>query len=312
MQKFISTEFWNEILTGISNWVISELPSILILIVLMIISIKIVSSFVNKLNKLLIKRAKKLRLQSVDEAEKRINTLMGITKGVLRIIVWSIFIMILLKKFGIDIGPILAGAGILGLAVGFGAQELVRDFISGFFMLLENQVRAGDVAIINGTGGLVEKIELRTITLRDFSGVVHIYQNGKINSLSNMTKEWSAIVFEIGVAYKEKLDKVMKIMADVGEDMTKDPDFKQHIINPLEIFGLDKFADSALIIKARLKTKPGQQWAVGREYRKRLKKAFDEQNIEIPFPHTTLYWGDEIKPLNITMEKINKPNEKSN
>jgi len=229
--------------------------------------------------------------------------LVNILQGVLKVIIWSIFIMILLKKFGVDIGPILAGAGILGLAVGFGAQELVRDFISGFFILLENQIRVGDVAIINGTGGLVESIELRTTTLRDFTGTTHIFQNGKINTISNMTKEWSAMTFDIGVAYKEDTDQVIKIMKGVGEDLAGDPDFKDLIIEPLEVFGVDKFADSAVIIKARVKTQPIQQWTVGREYRKRLKKAFDQNNIEIPFPHTTVYWGEKINPLKLDIEQ---------
>jgi small conductance mechanosensitive channel len=237
------------------------------------------------------------------EATKRINTLLGILKGLGKIIIWSVFIMIFLKKIGIDIAPILAGAGILGLAIGFGAQELVRDFISGFFILLENQVRAGDVAIINGTGGLVEKIEMRTMTLRDFSGVVHVFQNGKINTLANMTKEWSAIVFDIGVAYKEDVDQVIKVMQEVGEKMVNEDDYKEVISEPLEIFGLDQFADSAIVIKARLKTTPGEQWRLGREYRKRLKVAFDNEGIEIPFPHTTVYWGEKIDPLKLDVKK---------
>jgi small conductance mechanosensitive channel len=138
-----------------------------------------------------------------------VKTLVGILHGIGKVIIWTIVVMIMLPKFGVNIAPILTGAGIVGLAVGFGSQELVRDFISGFFMILENQIRTGDVAIINGTSGLVEKIELRTITLRDFSGVVHVFQNGKVNTLSNMTKEWSAIVFDVGVAYKEDPDRVM-------------------------------------------------------------------------------------------------------
>src|SRR5690606_27520050 len=141
-------------------------------------------------------------------AQKRVVTLTDILSGILVIVIWTMFIMILLTKIGINIAPILASAGIIGLAVGFGAQELVRDFISGFFMLLDDQIRVGDVAVINGTSGSVEKMELRTITLRDFSGVVHIFQNGKVNTLSNMTKGWSAMVFDIGVAHKEDVDNV--------------------------------------------------------------------------------------------------------
>jgi moderate conductance mechanosensitive channel len=212
--------------------------------------------------------------------------------------------MLILGKIGVNIGPILASVGILGLAIGFGAQELVRDIISGFFILLENQIRTGDVAIINGTGGLVERIELRTVTLRDQSGTVHVFQNGKISSMSNMTKDWSAMVFDIGVAYKEDTQKVMDLIKSVGDELKDDPVFKYDIIEPIEVMGLNEFADSAIIIRARIKTRPIKQWSVGREYRKRLKSAFDENNIEIPFPHTTVYWGDEINPLKLDINKM--------
>jgi small-conductance mechanosensitive channel len=138
--------------------------------------------------------------------------------------------------------------------------------------------------------------------LRDLSGVVHVFQNGKVNSLSNMTKKWSGMVFDIGVAYKEDTDKVYEIMIQVAEELRADPDFENKILEPIEVFGVDQFADSAVVIKARFKTKPIEQWAVGREYRRRLKKAFDEQGIEIPFPHRTVYWGEEIKPLHLKTE----------
>ena len=296
-------EFWEGVASRILEWLVSQGPSVIFIILLLFVSLKLLNLVIRRLKKLFAHRALKGDKIELLETEKRMNTLLGILKGIGRIIIWAVFIMILLKKFGVDIAPILAGAGILGLAVGFGAQELVRDFISGFFILLENQVRTGDVAIINGTGGLVEKIELRTITLRDFSGVVHVFQNGKINSISNMTKEWSAMVFDIGVAYKEDVDNVMKIMQEVGEQLLSDSKFKDKIIEPLEIFGLDQFGDSAIVIKARLKTIPIEQWTVGREYRKRLKKAFDRNNIEIPFPHTTVYWGEEIKPMEVNVKK---------
>jgi small conductance mechanosensitive channel len=166
-------------------------------------------------------------------------------------------------------------------------------------MLMENQVRTGDVAIVNGAGGLVEHVGLRTIVLRDLAGVVHVFQNGKVNTLSNMTKGWSAMVFDIGVAYKEDTDKVVEVMRKVSEEMRAEEDYASKILEPMEIFGVDGFGDSAVVVKGRLKTKPIQQWAVGREYRRRLKKAFDEIGIEIPFPHRTLYWGTETKPLEI-------------
>ncbi|MFO7827530.1 MAG: mechanosensitive ion channel family protein [Bacteroidales bacterium] len=303
LKEIFTKDLWMDILNQMVSWIVNEGPAIIFLLILLFVTLKILYMSIGKLNKILINRATKSESLDTQEASKRINTLLNILKGIGKILIWSIFLMIVLKKFNIDIGPILAGAGILGLAVGFGAQELVRDIISGFFILLENQVRAGDVAIINSTGGLVEKIELRTITLRDFSGVVHVIQNGKINSLANMTKEWSAIVFDIGVAYKENVDEVIKVMQEVGEKMLNDPEYKEKIKEPLEIFGLDKFDDSAIVIKARLKTNPGDQWALGREYRKRLKIAFDEKGIEIPFPHTTVYWGEEIKPLELEVKK---------
>ncbi|HPR31992.1 MAG TPA: mechanosensitive ion channel family protein [Prolixibacteraceae bacterium] len=303
MEHFIEWAFWQGILEKIVLWFAINIPGLIMIALILIIALWLLKFFIKRISRLIIHRARKNENVDENETEKRINTLMGIVLGLGRIVAWSVAIMILLKKLGIDIAPILAGAGIIGLAVGFGAQELVRDFISGFFMLLENQVRTGDVAIINGTGGLVEKIEMRTITLRDFSGVVHIFQNGKINSLSNMTKEWSAMVFDIGVAYKEDPDEAMRIMSEVGADMQHDEVFGPLILEPIEVVGVDKLADSAVVIRARIKTKPSEQWLVGREYRKRLKKAFDQRGIEIPFPHTTIYWGEKIEVLRIKNEK---------
>jgi len=301
-ENIFEGEFWMNAGKQLLGWFLQNGLSIIIIILVVFIGFRLLKFFTKRLKKLVIRRALKKEESGNSEIEKRANTLIGILNSVLKTIIWLIATMILLSKFGVDIAPILASAGILGLAVGFGAQELVRDVISGFFILLEDQVRTGDVAIINGTPGLVEEIALRTITLRDLAGVVHIFQNGKINSLSNMTKEWSAIVLEIGVAYKEDVDKVSKIMEEVSEALRNDPEFGKNILEPIEIFGLDKFADSALVIKARIRTKPAEQWAIGRAYRARLKKAFDAQNIEIPFPHTTLYWGEEIKPLDINLD----------
>lgn len=302
MEKYLNTDFWNEVMTDLLKWVIYDLPAILIIILLMFVFLKANRLLFRRLNSMLINRARRTPDEESFEAEKRINTLSGILIGLGKIIIFTIFSMILLRRLGLDIAPLLAGAGILGLAVGFGAQELVRDFISGFFILLENQIRAGDVVRLNGTAGLVERIELRTTTLRDFEGVVHIFQNGKINTISNLTKEWSAVAFDIRVAYKEDTDKVMEVMQQVGNEMEQDPAYNEMFLEPMEIFGLDKFDDSAILIKARIKTKPGKQWPVGREYRRRLKKAFDTQGIEIPFPHTTIYWGEEINPLKLTVE----------
>lgn len=299
MKQILESTFWTDLFKTSQNWLINELPGLLIALVLFFIALKIIKFSLKKLKTNLLNRADKNDTLETDETEKRIITLTSIIHGLIKVILWVIFIMIILEKFGINIAPVLAGAGIIGLAVGFGSQELVRDFISGFFIILENQIRSGDVAIINGTGGLVEKIAFRTTTLRDFSGVVHIFQNGKINEMSNMTKEWSAMIFNIRVAYKEDPQVVMDLMKQVGEELQNDPKFKDKIIEAIDIFGVDEFAESAIIIKARLKTKPIQQWVVGREYRKRLKYAFDKHHIEIPFPHTTVNWGDPINPLKL-------------
>jgi small conductance mechanosensitive channel len=239
----------------------------------------------------------------VGATRKRVTTLTGLllTLGIGAI--WVVVGVMCLDQVGLDVTPILAGAGIVGLAVGFGAQNLVRDVISGFFLVLENQVRVGDVAVVNGTGGLVEVITFRTIVLRDLAGVVHVIPNGAITTLANMTKGWSGYVIDVGVAYKEDTDRVVEVMTDVAEELRKDRRFGALILEPIEIFGVDDFKESEVTIKARLKTVPIQQWVIGREYRRRLKKAFDASGIEIPFPHRSLYMGTASGPLEMQLRR---------
>lgn len=271
--------------------------------VILILALALVATLVIK--KLLRKMKTHLLEKSVfadgltDEESKRAETLTRLIRKAVLIGLWIIVALIILKELGIEIAPILAGAGILGLAVGFGAQNLVRDVISGFFFILEDQVRVGDVAVVNGTGGLVEQINFRTIVLRDLEGVVHVFPNGTVSTLSNRTKTWSGYVFDLGVAYKEDTDTVIKIIAQVGEEMMRDPTFGPLMLDAPEIFGVDRFDDSAVVIKGRLKTKPIQQWVVGREFLRRIKYAFDEAGIEIPFPHQTVYFGDASKPFEL-------------
>ncbi|MDD4341238.1 MAG: mechanosensitive ion channel family protein [Kiritimatiellae bacterium] len=239
------------------------------------------------------------------ESEKRIETLIRLIRQAALIVLWVTTVLILLKELGVEVGPILASAGIAGIAIGFGAQNLVRDFIAGFFFILENQVRVGDVAIVNSTGGLVEKVNFRTIVLRDLGGVVHIFPNGTVSTLSNLTNDWSAYVFDIGVAYKENTDKVIDVMRRVGSEMKRDDLVGALMLEEPEIFGVDKFDNSAVVIKGRIKTKPIRQWQVGREYLRRIKLAFDDAGIEIPFPHQTLYFGEASKPFEIAiLEKL--------
>jgi moderate conductance mechanosensitive channel len=231
------------------------------------------------------------------EESKRAQTLMRLLRHAAAIFIWVVAGLIILQELKVEIAAILASAGILGVVLGFGAQNLVRDVIAGFFLIFEDQVRVGDVAIVNGTGGLVETIGFRKIVLRDLAGVVHIIPNGAITTLSNMTYEWSGYVLDIGVAYKEDIDRVIEVMRQVGAEMLADPHYGPHMLAEIEIFGVDAFADSAVIIKGRLKTKPIQQWVVGREYRRRLKQAFDAHGIEIPFPHRAFYFGAASKPV---------------
>jgi len=215
-------------------------------------------------------------------ATKRIRTLMSVLWTIVVGLVWFVAVLTTLGQIGVNVTPVLAGAGIVGLAIGFGAQNLVKDLVNGFFLILENQVRVGDVAIINGTGGLVEAISFRTIVLRDEAAVVHVFPNGAITTLSNMTKDWSAYVINVNVAYKEDPDRVVDVMRRVAEEMYAEPKYRSAMLEPIEIFGVDGFTESAVTIKARLKTQPLQQFTIGREYRRRLKKAFDTEGIEMP------------------------------
>ena len=308
MNELLTIDFWRGLVDTTARWVITTVPSLLITLVVAFVALRLFKLLLKKARTLMLKRLIN-KPTDTSEHEKRIGTLMNILGSLIRILLLLVIGMLVLRNLGIDIAPLLAGAGIAGLAVGFGAQELVRDFISGFFILLENQVREGDVAIVNGTGGLVEEVGLRTLVLRDISGVVHIFQNGKIETLANMTKEWSAMTFDIGVAYKENTDQVTEVMKTVAAELSQDPLYSDNILEPMDVMGVNDFGDSAVVIRARLKTKPRQQWAIGREYRRRLKIAFDAHGIEIPFPHTTIYWGAETDTLRVDLGPVEETQE---
>lgn len=226
------------------------------------------------------------------EARKRAETLSGVISALLTVTAVVLTAIMILDEFGVPIGPALAAVGIVGVAVGFGAQHLVRDVISGFFILLDDQIRVGDVVDV-GKAGVVERVGLRLTVLRDLSGNVHYIRNGEIGIVTNMTKEFSYFVTDIGVGYREDVDEVIAVIREVDERMRAESDLKDDMLEPIEVLGLDQFADSAVVIKARIKTRPIRQWSVGREFNRRLKKCFDERNIEIPFPHVTLYAGQD-------------------
>jgi len=229
---------------------------------------------------------------TMSEREKQAATLGKILRNTVRIVVWTIAGMMILKTLGIEIGPILAGVGIAGLALGFGAQSLVKDFLSGMFIIIENQYNVGDVIQAAGVAGLVRKITLRTTVLRDLEGKVHTIPNGEIKVVSNMTKEWSRAVLDVGVAYKEDVDSVMAVLKEIGDELAADPGFAHLIDGELDVLGVQNFADSAVVVRVMFTTKPLQQWTVAREFRRRIKNTFDAKGIEIPFPHHTVYLGE--------------------
>jgi small-conductance mechanosensitive channel len=230
----------------------------------------------------------------------RVATLTSVLRTLALVTLWSVVVVICLSQLGFDVRPILAGAGIVGLAVGFGAQYLVRDVIAGFFLVLEDQVRVGDVAVVNGIGGLVETVTFRTIVLRDVAGTVHIFPNGSVTTLANMTKDWSGYVVDVEMGYREDPDRIVALMRRVAEELRQDPAHGPSILEPIEIFGVDAFKESSVVIKARLKTRPIQQWTVGREYRRRLLLAFAAENIDVPATRVVQV-GDAGKPFSVVL-----------
>jgi small conductance mechanosensitive channel len=222
----------------------------------------------------------------------RIETLARVFRNAAAIVIVLVAGMLILGELGISVAPILATAGVAGIAIGFGAQSLIKDYFNGFFLLLDDQVRQGDVVDVAGKGGLVEEVTLRYVRLRDFEGHVHYVPNGEIKVVTNRTRGFATAVIEAGIAYREDPDEALEAMREVGRAMRAEPAWGERITDDLEVIGVDRWADSAVILRARLKVVPPiQQWNVKREFLKRLKKAFEERGIEIPFPHLTVYAG---------------------
>ena len=240
-----------------------------------------------------------------DEARgQRVNTLFRILKNFISVALLIIIIMLILSELGIEIGPLIAAAGVVGLAVGFGAQTLVKDIITGLFVVLEGQVSIGDIVEVAGHSGTVEAITIRTIRLRDVQGHLHVIPFSEVTTVKNITQDQDYHTFEIGVSYNEDVDDVIETLEKVGKDLQKDKDFKSKINGEIQVFGLDKFDDSAIIIKGRIPTLHKQQWVVRREFNRRVKIAFDKSGIEIPFPQTTISYQKNKK------KKIFKKNKK--
>jgi small conductance mechanosensitive channel len=231
------------------------------------------------------------------ERKKRVATLGQLLRVVATLLVVGVATLMALSLFNVDIRPILTGAGIAGLAVGFGAQNLVRDVIAGFFLILEDQVRLGDVVSINGKSGLVEAIRLRTIVLRGHDGTVHVIPNGVINDLSNMTKDFSYAVLDIAIPYEENIDAVEEVLRSVANELRADPTHGSNILEPLEVLGVEAFGEASVQLRVRIKTVPIQQWTVGREFRRRIKLAFEARGIEFP-----------ARPVTVRLRRPGQPN----
>ncbi|MCB1801060.1 MAG: mechanosensitive ion channel [Gammaproteobacteria bacterium] len=223
----------------------------------------------------------------------RTRTLLTVARNALLVVLTVVTVLMILSELGLNIGPLLAGAGVVGLAIGFGAQKLVQDVINGAFILFQDLMAVGDVVKLGDKAGVVEALSIRTVRLRDLAGVVHTIPFNSIEAVSNLTREYSFHVFDLGIAYREDVDQVIALIKDVGEQLRADAEIGPLILEPLEVFGLDQFGDSAIVIKGRIKTKPIKQWQVGRAFNRLIKQRFDAEGIEIPFPHQTIYFGQD-------------------
>jgi len=224
---------------------------------------------------------------------QRIETLGRTFRYIITVVIAIVAGSLILGVLGISVAPILAAAGVAGIAVGFAAQSLIKDYFNGFFLLLEDQIRQGEVVQIAGIGGLVESMTLRYVRLRDFDGHVHFVPNGEITAVTNRTREFARAVIRVGVAYREDADEALAVMKEVGRELREDPEFGPNLAEDIEIIGVDEWGDSSVNLVCRLKIVPPiQQWTMRREFLKRLKKAYDARGIEIPFPHLTVYAGE--------------------
>jgi len=222
------------------------------------------------------------------ELEKRVHTITQVAARALSVLIWTIALLMMLHELRFNVAPLIAGAGVVGVAVGLGAQSLIKDALSGMFLLIENQIRIGDVAAIDGTSGLVEEINLRTTVLRSEDGAVHVIPNGSIQKLSNLTRDFSYAVLTVAVDYGQDPDRVMQAIAELGAELRREEAWQPMILRPLEMLGVDALGNNGIAIKFRIRTAPMQQWAVAREMNRRLKRRLEEAGIELAFPSQTL------------------------
>lgn len=295
--------FAGEGLTILSKWTLVAAPGLRIVLILLM------AWAANLFSHRLIRGVRLYVSRSMQEAEEanRIATIGQVLRYVTSVVITLLAGILILGEMGISVAPILGAAGVAGVAFGFGAQSLVKDYFNGFFFLLENQIRQGDMVEVGGKTGVVEEVTLRYVRLRDYGGNVHFVPNGVITTVTNMTKEFSFAVVDVGVAYRENLDEAMSVMRAVGEGMRADPVFGPKIRESVEMAGVENWADSAVVLRCRFKVVPMEQANVRREFLRRLKSEFEARRIEIPFPHITVYAGEpkegEPAPFRLKMDK---------
>lgn len=275
-------------------WLLNHGIKIILIIIGGFIVNKIVQKFIERTVRMIVIADKNA---SANAEIQREDTLIQIFSTTVKIVLISITLLMCLKEFGLEIAPILAAAGIVGLAFGFGGQYLIRDIISGLFIILENQYRIGDVVDFDSASGLVEQISLRKTTLRDLDGTVHHIPHGEIKKVSNLTKDFSRVNLNLGVSYSADLEHVISVVNQTGNSIAEDPNFKDFVIAAPQFLRVDEFADSSIIIKIIGETVPLKQWEVAGELRKRIKVAFDKEGIEIPFPQMVIHQAKEATKL---------------
>ena len=274
--------FYNSILP----WLKVEGVGILIIL----ISVFLVKRFGHMVIEKIVRRSVHREAFGTDEDEKaREDTLIQILDGFIGVLVWVMAVMMILASLGANIAPLLAGAGLVGVAVGFGAQYIVRDLITGLFIILENQYRVGDVVCLDGTCGSVERVTLRTTVLRDLDGEVHHVPNGEIKRTTNKSMYWSRVNLVVGVSYEADLDKVERVINEIGQSLVEDPEWKDKIIETPKFLRVNKLNDSSVDIRILGMTASDQQWAVTGELRRRIKNTFDKEGIEIPYPQRVIH-----------------------
>jgi small-conductance mechanosensitive channel len=276
----------------VADWLVDHGIRILIIVVVGAVLWFTLNKFLPRIVRRGVSRTK--YKESKEGIEKRTNTLVSIFRGVARVFIVVIGIMMILSEVGVDIVPVLAGFGIAGIAIGFGAQYLIRDLIAGTFIILENQYRVGDVARVADIAGVVEEVTLRKTVLRDLDGIVHHVPNGEIRTASNFTRHFARVNLDVSVAYDTDLDHAIKVINQVGKALAEDENWRKVIKSPPQVLRVDNLGDSGIYIKILGDVKPMQQWAVMGELRLRIKKAFDTEGIEIPWPHTKVYFGNSL------------------